>query len=108
MYIKKSTTKLIKSGTLSPFLSISSVLGLGINSKIIKNNFNSFSKVDKIECPVYIIHGKKDELVPISEGIKLYGNIKNKGGSIWMEDVGHMGIFIPMEYLRNILNQFYK
>ncbi|MGV9170139.1 MAG: S9 family peptidase [Promethearchaeia archaeon] len=43
-------------------------------------------KVDKIECPLFIIQGENDERVPLSESIQIYEKVKAKG--------------IPVELLR--------
>ncbi|MFO7835213.1 MAG: S9 family peptidase [Candidatus Thorarchaeota archaeon] len=43
-------------------------------------------KVDKIECPLFIIQGENDERVPLSESIQIYEEVKAKG--------------IPVELLR--------
>ena len=36
---------------------------------------NSDVAVRRVKCPVYIVHGKRDTLVPYSSALKLYSRI---------------------------------
>lgn len=44
------------------------VAGLGLTEK---DGFNSTAKIETIERPTFILHGQKDELIPVNEGGKL-------------------------------------
>ncbi|MHA1930182.1 MAG: prolyl oligopeptidase family serine peptidase, partial [Candidatus Thorarchaeota archaeon] len=49
-------------------------------------------KVDKIECPLFIIQGDNDERVPLSESIQMYERVKEKGIPVQLmrfADEGH-------------------
>jgi len=50
--------------TLYPFLSIS--------LHFLRTKYDSLSKISKIKVPTLIMHGDKDELVPIEQGKRLY------------------------------------
>jgi len=49
-------------------------------------------KVDKIQCPLFIIQGDNDERVPLSESIQMYEKVKEKGVPVRLlrfADEGH-------------------
>ena len=39
---------------------------------LVPNKYDSLSKIGKLSCPLLILHGDRDEIVPISQGRKLY------------------------------------
>ena len=39
---------------------------------LVRGKYDSFSKIGEISCPLLVLHGDRDELVPISQGQKLY------------------------------------
>jgi len=41
-------------------------------SKFILNRFNNMKKIRNVTCPVLILHGKKDELIPVDHAKQLY------------------------------------
>jgi fermentation-respiration switch protein FrsA (DUF1100 family) len=54
---------------VSPFTSIKELAGehYGLFGRLlIKDRFNNLSNIKKAQCPVLIIHGDSDELVPLS------------------------------------------
>lgn len=59
----------------TPYLSISAVAKRGFFflpiSSLLKFHFNNDQKIKKLKCPVHIIHGTKDELIPYAHGAKL-------------------------------------
>ena len=44
-------------------------------SMLIKDRFNNLERIRKMQCPVLLIHGAKDSLVPPKHSEKLYGKI---------------------------------
>lgn len=52
---------------ISPFTSIKSVvegkLG-GVAKLMVKERFENIRRVEEIECPLFLLHGKKDTLIP--------------------------------------------
>lgn len=77
---------------ISPFKSIlRSKIDFGI--KIPFDKFKTYEKIDKIKCPVKIVHGKYDTIVPFRNGVAIYAAIPNKKlNPIWMNGIGHFGI----------------
>jgi uncharacterized protein len=38
---------------------------------LLKFHFHNDKKIDKVNCPVHIIHGTNDELIPYSHALRL-------------------------------------
>lgn len=51
--------------------------------------FKSYEKIEKIECPILIMHGTADEVVPCENGRNLYKQCKNPVEPLWVEGRGH-------------------
>lgn len=85
----------------SPFLSVCRVVvDLGI-----ENSFDAFpnvSRVRDVTCPVFIMHGTKDEVVPFYHGRNLYEALPENiqyGAPFWAENMGHNNIEVDMTSL---------
>ena len=62
---------------MSPFTSIRAVakhLGGPLARFLVKERFKNLEFMKDVKCPVFIIHGKKDNLIPPMQAVKLYGN----------------------------------
>lgn len=62
----------------SPFESLSSVVDgkFGVIGKIlIKERFNNLERANLIKSPTLLIHGAKDDIVPISHSYNIYSTI---------------------------------
>jgi abhydrolase domain-containing protein 17 len=59
---------------MSPYTSIrdaaSSLLGSAV-SIIVYERFNNLDLISKAKCPVFIVHGKQDTLIPCSHAVQL-------------------------------------
>ncbi|MDH3348266.1 MAG: alpha/beta hydrolase [Desulfobulbaceae bacterium] len=65
------------------------VTGLGAVSFLAGNAFDNISKIKKVLCPVLIIHGTLDQVIPFEMGKKLY-EIANKDKKfVELEGAGH-------------------
>ncbi len=53
------------------------------------DKFNSIAKIGDIHCPVQIIHGKADEVIPFWHGESLFGAAKQPKRATWIENAGH-------------------
>ena len=51
--------------------------------------FPTIERVPTIECPVLVIHGAKDTLVPIKHGFAIYNRIKYKVEPLWLNNADH-------------------
>jgi dipeptidyl aminopeptidase/acylaminoacyl peptidase len=54
--------------------------------------FPNIDLVNSINCPIFIIHGTKDKVIPISHGQQMYGNSKKKYTPWFVENGGHNNI----------------
>jgi len=88
----------------SPFTSIAKVAKiyypyLPINI-ILKDRYNSIEKIQSINIPVLIMHGKKDNIVPQKMGLDLFEKANQPKFNYFPENDDHM-----MEYNDELLNK---
>jgi hypothetical protein len=64
----------------SPFTSMLDMANLSykffLPSLFLQDKFNTIDKVDKIKCPILIMHGKQDSLVPFEMGKSVFRRAK--------------------------------
>jgi pimeloyl-ACP methyl ester carboxylesterase len=53
------------------------------------DKFRSISKIKQVHCPVLVIHGTRDELIPLWHGEKLFRQANNPKLSFWVNEAGH-------------------
>lgn len=54
------------------------------------DKFNSVANLKKIHCPVLVMHGKEDQILPFWHGEKLYEAANEPKQSFWIEGAEHM------------------
>ena len=68
--------------------------------------FDKFPNIDRmpnIECPVYVIHGKRDEIVPFYHAQELYRATKHKYPPYYVDGAGHNNVEkFATDYLQRI------
>jgi len=57
------------------------------------DKFKSISKIKQIHCPVQVIHGKRDEVIPFWHGERLFQEANEPKLSLWVEGAGHNNLF---------------
>ena len=57
---------------------------------LLKDRYDSISKIQKIKTPVLIMHGKKDDIVPFSMGEELFEKANNPKYSYFTSEDDHM------------------
>ena len=62
------------------------------SGRLVGNRYNSAALVDRIDCPLLILHGVDDELVPLSQGRKLFDAAREPKRLVAVETAGHMNI----------------
>ena len=62
---------------------------------LLKDRYDSISKIKKISTPILIIHGKKDDVVPFSMGKELFEKANNPKQSYFTTEDDHMMEFNP-------------
>lgn len=51
--------------------------------------FNNISKINQISCPVLIIHGEHDKIIPFNMGQKIYDGLKVRKKLVKIDGAGH-------------------
>lgn len=51
--------------------------------------FKNYEKIGKVKCPVLVIHGTSDTIVPLSNGIALHEACRHPAEPLWLKDCGH-------------------
>ena len=66
--------------------------------------YDSISKIGRARCPVMIIHGDRDELIPLEEGISLYEAAPQAKELYVVPGAGHNDVSMAAgpEYVRRI------
>ena len=60
---------------------------------LVLDKFDNYSKIDKILCPILIISGKKDEVVPHSHSKKLFLKAKNPKKNLFIDEAMHNNLY---------------
>lgn len=83
---------------ISPYTSICSII---MDSPVFRpiDKFVTIDKLEKLECPIKIVHGKNDSFVDISHAKNIFENTKNKKFQpTWLEKTGHEDILTKMDF----------
>lgn len=59
-----------------------------------KSRFDSLSKISRVQVPVLIIHGTRDDVIPFSMGQRLYQAAREPKSFLAVEGAGHDDVFI--------------
>jgi len=72
----------------------------------IGDQFNNLAKITKLNIPLLIIHGEKDDIVPIWHSKKLYQTATAPKQHFWVSDAGHNNVLLIAQenYWRAIRN----
>ena len=62
------------------------------SGRLVGNRYNSVALVDRIDCPLLILHGVDDELVPLSQGRKLFDAAREPKQLVAVATAGHMDV----------------
>ena len=53
------------------------------------DKFDNISLIGKVECPVLVMHGKSDGVIPFSHGEALFAKASPPKDHLWVENAGH-------------------
>jgi hypothetical protein len=53
------------------------------------DKFPNINKIKKVKCPVLVMHGKADEVIPFSHGQKLFAAAPEPKRYLWVDEAGH-------------------
>ncbi len=57
------------------------------------DKFENIAKISKISCPVLVIHGDADGIIPFAHGRRLFEKARDPKFSLWVEGAGHNDLF---------------
>lgn len=83
-------TSLFHNQFQSPLLSVYRV-AFNFRFTLWGDMFPNVDRIPKIECPIFIVHGTRDEVVPFWNGEELFfaAQIKWRAKPYWIEGGGH-------------------
>ena len=53
------------------------------------DKFRNIGKIKKVKCPVLVMHGKADEVIPFSHGQQLFAAAFEPKRYLWVDEAGH-------------------
>ena len=60
---------------------------------LLKDKYNSISKIQKVTSPLMVLHGNIDKIVPQKLGIKLFDAANEPKSSLWINGAGHNDLY---------------
>lgn len=67
------------------------------------DKFPNIDRIPNINCPIYIIHGRRDEIVPFYHAEEMYKKCKHKYPPYYVDGAGHNNIEkFAFDYLQRI------
>jgi uncharacterized protein len=73
---------------------------------LLKDRFDSLSKIENIKTPLLLFHGEMDTLVPLAFGKELFAKASEPKQAIYYPEIGHHGF--DLEKLVRAINEFSK
>ena len=70
---------------------------------LLKDKYESLKKLHKITCPILVMHGKKDKIVPFEMGVQMFQNSNSPKYKYFNNSDDHMMDF-NFELIKNIRN----
>jgi abhydrolase domain-containing protein 17 len=53
------------------------------------DKFANMAKIDRVNCPVLVMHGTADEVIPFWHGQQLFEAVQTPKQALWVENAGH-------------------
>ena len=82
----------------SPFASVRAMARVAFHNLpihlLLPNKYDSLSRIRHVSCPLLILHGDRDETVPISQGRKLYEKANGPKGFYVIKGAAHNDTYI--------------
>ncbi len=60
---------------------------------LVRDRFDSLSRIDGITAPLFIVHGDRDTVVPVRLGRRLFAAAKEPKTDLWIESAGHNDLY---------------
>lgn len=73
------------------------------------DKFRNIDKIKRVQCPVLVLHGTADEIIPLWHGQELFAAVNQPKQSFWIEAAGHNDlIFVAGSRYPKIMQDFLK
>lgn len=63
--------------------------GLGLISFLAGDSFNNIGKIEDVLCPVLILHGSRDDIIPIAMGEAIFEKVRSKKKFVEIKGANH-------------------
>lgn len=60
---------------------------------LVWDRFDSIDKIENIDAPLLIIHGRRDRTVPFAQGEKLFATASEPKHAVWLPDASHVNVY---------------
>jgi len=70
-----------------------------IGSMLIENNFDNLTNVKNLKCPLFILHGRQDELLEITHSENLYRACTTQCQLVLVKDMSHSLVNIRTDFI---------
>ena len=75
-----------------------------LNGLVVGERFNTLARIREIGCPLLVVHGADDELVPVWQGRKLYDAARQPKQYLELEGKGHLDIGDSPEFWGTLID----
>lgn len=91
---------------ISPIKSIRDTVNgmVGPMKYLVKNRFNNYERIKEVTCPLLVIHGQKDNLIPYKDAIDLAERTSGPYELVLPENMTHNQIHVFEDFLEPIRN----
>ena len=73
------------------------------------DKFRNIDKIPKVSCPVLVMHGQADEIVPFSHGQQLFAAAPEPKLSLWVKEASHNDlVWVALEPYADTLQKFVR
>jgi fermentation-respiration switch protein FrsA (DUF1100 family) len=56
---------------------------------LLGDKFRNLAKMTQVRCPVLVIHGMEDSMIPVWHGQAIYGAVRGARSALWVEGAEH-------------------
>jgi len=63
------------------------------------DKFDNLRKIPRVQCPVLIMHGREDRVVPFTHGEALFAAALTKREHLWVDGAGHNDLKLVAEHV---------
>lgn len=73
------------------------------------DKFSNLENIKKVKCPILVIHGKADDIIPFAHGEKLFNAAISPKLYLWVEEANHNDLlWVAEEKYQKTLQEFTK